>query len=263
MRHFIRSLYGSAKVSLYIYRAELSPAVVLVGKLPRTLTQIIFFVIVAKAAGGNYLGDYALIGNAVMSLVVPSVIMATVVIETEKWAGTLESLIAAPTHWLPLIVGRSFSTFIEAFLLSMPIIFVLVPLLGINLSPVNVLYSIPLVVLVIITTNILGLLLGAVSLSIRWGTLLSNVVCYFMMVVCGVNSPITYASPFLYKFSQFMPLTNGLEAIRYVLNGSTYIGVFPLIIREISTGVIYSLITYFLFNYQLISLRRSGKLLFT
>jgi ABC-2 type transport system permease protein len=251
---------AGVRASWSMYTVELTPTVFFGGKIPRTVTQALFFVLIAHAAGGSELGRYALIGNGVQAAAFVAVIFMAVVIEVEKWAGTLQHMIAAPTHWLPLMIGRSAATFGDAILGSALVFGILIPILSPGIHIVDLLRSVPLILLAIASTSSLGWLIGAIALPIRWGLLISNMVGYAMMVLCGVNFPITILPPSIQAISRAIPLTNGLVAIREIIEGAAYSEVLDLAGREAAIGLIYGVIAWLLFAYRLRVVRRRGTL---
>src|SRR3990172_10713277 len=88
MKAYLRLFLTGARASWAMYAVELTPTVLLGSKIPRSVLQALFFVLIAKAAGGDQLAHFALIGNAVHAAVFPAIIYMAIVIELEKWAGT-------------------------------------------------------------------------------------------------------------------------------------------------------------------------------
>jgi len=86
-----------------------------------------------------------------------------------------------------------------------------------------------------------------------------NVVAYTMMIVCGINFPITVLPDAVQAMSQYIPITSGLLAVRAVIDGAPYSTVFPLIGRELIIAFVYGSLAWIVFNYRLTALRRSGN----
>jgi ABC-2 type transport system permease protein len=248
------------RASWAMYAVELTPAVFFGSKIPRTVTQALFFVLIAKAAGGDDMARFALIGNAVHAATFSAVIFMAIVVELEKWAGTLQHLIAAPTHWLPLMIGRSAATFGDALLGTFAVFAILFPILNPDIAIINLLRAVPLMLLAIVSASGLGWLLGAISLPIRWGTLISNTVGYVMMVLCGINFPVTILPPVIQAISRAIPMTNSLLAVRAVIDGASYNSVAALIGMEIVVALVYGLLAWLMFAYRLQSVRQGATL---
>lgn len=90
--------------------------------------------------------------------------------------------------------------------------------------------------------------------------LVANVLYYLLLLVCGVNYPITKLPSWLQWFSLHLPLTNGLMAARLIIDGSTDPKIYGLILREGITGLAYFTIGYAFFAYLEIVARRKGTL---
>ncbi len=260
MQNALRLFWSGTRVSFAVYSVELTPAVILGSKIPRWVLQALFFVLIAKAAGGNELAKFALIGNAVHAAVFPAIVELAIVIEVEKWAGTLPHLIAAPANWLPMMIGRSMAGFFDALLSTVLVLVVLVPVIAPDIAVVNLLRAAPLLVITLITTGGLGWLSGSISLPTRWGMLLCNMIGYIMMLTAAVNFPLSALPPAVQWLSRSLPMTHGLLAIRAVVDGAPYSDVMGLMGLEILIGVVYGAAAWLMFRYRLNTARSNGNI---
>lgn len=260
MRSYWRTFLGGVRASWAMYVVELTPATFLGAKLPRAVTQAFFFVLVAQAAGGDEMARFALIGNAIHAATFVAVIYMAIQIELEKWTGMLQYLIAAPTHWLPLMVGRSAATFGDVLAGSVMVFGVLVPLLDLDIALLNLLRAAPVILLTVASTSALGWLVGAISLPIRWGLLFSNMLGYAMMILCGVNFPVDVLPPAARAISWALPTTHGMLAARQVIDGAAYADVLGLALREGCIGVVYGVLAWLVFAHRLRVVRQRGTL---
>jgi ABC-2 type transport system permease protein len=260
MIQYVRQFIVGAKVSLALYIADLSPWLLLSVDIPRALFQALFFILMAKAAGGDSQARFALIGNAMMVAVHIAIVFMAGVIETEKWAGTLLYWIASPSKWLPTMLGRSVADFGRSLFDTIVIFAVFIPLLFPDISMLNLLRAIPIILLTLASASTIGWLIGSVALPTRWGTMVSNVVAYSMMILCGINFPVTALPPAIQIISHFIPVTNGLLAIRAIIDGATYANVLPLAGTELLIAFIFGTIAWLAFGYRLNVLRQGGNL---
>ena len=81
-----------------------------------------------------------------------------------------------------------------------------------------------------------------------------------MMIVCGVNFPLEALPPWLGTAARFLPMTNGLLAVRTIVDGSTYPDVLPLIGAEALAAAAFGAIGYVVFVWQLNQARKDGKI---
>lgn len=260
MGAYWRVFTTGVRASWAMYAVELTPAVLLGSKIPRSVLQALFFVFIAKAAGGDAMARFALVGNAVHAAVFPAIIYMAIVIELEKWAGTLPQLIAAPTHWLPLLLGRSAATFGDALFSTAIVLGILIPVLEPGIELLNLLRAAPLVLITVASASGLGWLVGSIALPIRWGSLISNMTGYAMMVLCGVNFPLAGLPPLLQWAGRSIPMTHGLLAVRAVVDGASYTDVARLAGTELLIGAAYSVAAWWLFSHRLHSARVTGSL---
>lgn len=260
MKGYMRILWCGMRASWAMYSVELTPVVFLGAKVPRAILQALFFVLLAKAAGGDQLATFALIGNLVHAAAFPAVIFMSNTIEMERWSNTLPYLVASPTHWLPLLIGRSFATFCDALFNSLVVLITLAPFFGPGVALSDGLRALPVFILTICSVSTLGWLIGSISLGIRWGPLLGNSMAYAMMILCSVNTPSQMLPVALGSLGRMLPLTHGLLAIRMILNGSPYSQVAGLIGYELLIGAVYGAVAWVLFGWRLHRVRAAGTL---
>lgn len=192
--------------------------------------------------------------------VFPAVIFMADVIDLEKWAGTIPHLIAAPGSWLPVLVGRSAATFADAIFGTLIVVGILVPTMARDITFVNLLRAVPLLLLTIASVTGLGWMIGSVSLPTRWGNTVGNMMGYIMMVLCGVNFPITALPPVFTFIGRLLPMTHGTLAMRAVIDGASYASVLPLIGTELAIGVVYGAAAWLVFAWRLQVARQTGAL---
>jgi len=86
----------------------------------------------------------------------------------------------------------------------------------------ELLAALPLLLLIAVTTSSIGLLVGAISLTQRVDTLLTNIACS-VMVFCGVVAPISALGDVGEFLVCLIPLTNGLLAIRAFVDNEPWL----------------------------------------
>ena len=237
---------------------EITPATIFGSSIPRTIFQATFFILVAYAAGGSELAKFAFIGNVMHAAVFPSIISMSVVIELEKWVGTIPYMIASPAKWFPVILGRSVADYIDGLLRILLVLFVLMPFFGKELTVAGLLHAAPIAIITVASASSLGWLSGAIMLPTRWGMLVCNTVGYLLMVTGGVNFPITALPPVVQVFGRMLPMTNGLLAIRDIIDGASYTQVSGLIWLEVIIGLVYGVVALKLFAHRLNVARQTG-----
>ncbi len=257
---YFRQFIAGCRVSLALYIADLSPWILLGVEVPRAVLQALFFVLMAMAAGGSAQARFALIGNAIHVAVLIAIIFMAGVIETEKWTGTLIYWIASPGKWLPTMLGRSVADFGRAIFTATVIFAVLVPFIAPDISWLNLLRAVPAILITLASASTIGWLIGSIALPVRWGTMIGNVVAYSMMILCGINFPVTSLPPVVQTVSKIIPVTNGLLAIRAIIDGASYANVLPMVGKELIIALVFGTIAWLTFGYRLWILRKGGNL---
>jgi ABC-2 type transport system permease protein len=222
------------------------------------ILQALFFVFLAKAAGGNVLARFALIGNGVQIAVFFVLQAMWEVFENEKWNGTLQFLIAAPANWLPMMLGKCMASYGDALVSTILTFAVLVPALQVPIDLIHLLRAVPLILLTIASASALGWLVGAISLSIRWGHIVCNMLGYLMIALCGINFPFSALPPAVQGLGILLPVTHGLLAVRAVIDGASYAAVMPLIGMEVLIGCGYAALAWLTFGWRLRTTRQRG-----
>jgi ABC-2 type transport system permease protein len=259
MRTYLAQFITGARTSWALYLADLEPSIFFGVQIPRALFQAIFFVFMARAAGGDQLARFALIGNAIHVSVQTAIIYMASMIEGEKWSGTLIFWIVSPSNWLPSMLGRSLAVYCYALFSTTLILSVYVPILAPDITLINLLRAAPLILLTLASASTLGWLVGAIALPVRWGTMLGNVVAYLLMILCGINFPLTALPTIVQTIGRCIPVTNGLLAVRTIIDGGNYSSVLPLVGFEILIAIIFGSLAWLTFGYRLRITRQKGN----
>jgi ABC-2 type transport system permease protein len=217
------------------------------------------FTYLAKSAGGDTLAVFAFIGNLVHTGMMNAMFNTSDTIQAEKWNSTLEYLIAAPSNWVPSILGKSIASHVETTLRAILACLIMIPLFKLNVSPVMLLRALPVMVVVIFSASALGWVIGIISMPIRWGNLILNTLTYTMIILCGINFPFSALPSAVQVIGNFLPVTHGLLAIRAIVSGASYSSVFPQIGLEILVGLAYAGLAWFLFGHGVRITRERGS----
>lgn len=197
--------------SLYTWKTWCS------GWLLRVIMQVIFYSLLGRLIGSDEQVHFLVVGNAVM-LCATTVIFVVQSTTWERFAGTIPLLIASPASPLVVLFGRSVQWIPDALATSLAALLVVGPLFGLPLPWPRTLLVVPLLLLVTLSTYMLGALFGSFVLRYTAArNLVSNVVAAAMMAVCGVNVPVATFPGWVGTLAAVLPLTHGLQAVRGVL----------------------------------------------
>lgn len=207
------------------------------GWLLRVVAQVIFYSLMGRLVGSDERLHFLVVGNAVM-LCATTVIFVVQSTTWERSTGTIPLLIAAPVSPLVVLFGRSVQWIPDAVASSLVAFAVAGPLFGVPVPLPRALWVLPLLLLVTLTTYLMGTFFG--SLVLRYAdarNLVSNVVGATMMAVCGVNVPLSFFPEWVQAVARCLPLTHGLEAVRGVLAAAPAGQVLADVVVEIAVGL--------------------------
>jgi ABC-2 type transport system permease protein len=228
----------------------------------RIVFQVTFFALIGKLLNSNERVEYLLIGNSVMvaSMTVMYVVQTTV---WERWTGTLPLLVAAPASPLVVFMGRSVEWIPDAVLSSMIGLFLVGPIFNVSLPWPEAFLVIPLVLLVTVSTYMMGAFLGSLALrTMESRNLIANTAHGLMMAVCGVNVPTSFFPEWVQGFSAVLPLTHGLNAIRGLLAQESEAYIWTNIQLEILVGLGWRALALATFRWLAEGGRKDGSIEF-
>ena len=222
------------------------------------VTQILFFVQLGVFATGPSHALYFALGNALQLTANSSIFGVIGTVANERQYGTLPILLASPANRLVTFFSRATVNILDgvvsiAFGLALTIL-----IYGLDLRSANVGLLVLCAVLITVTTSGLGLLFGSIGLIMRDAIVIANVVYYGLLVVCGVNFPVSRLPGALQALSFALPLTRGVQAAREAVTGAGFSQVAGLLGTELLVGVAYGVAGYALFRYLEGWARRGG-----
>lgn len=237
----------------------LHPAIYIPTMLGSPLFQVLFFSYVGRFSG---LRDdtFFVVGNAVQVSSMAGIYGATMTIANERNFGTLSPLLATPANRVALFLGRALPPIANGLLVSTFGFLVGTAFLDFRLS----LDAIPPLALVLLITvcscTALGMTIGSVGMRARDVFFASNLVYFFMLLLCGVNVPVSELPGWMQGIGNVLPLTHGIQAARGIAGGAGLADVGSLVVTEGFIGVCYALIAFMLFRVFEFEGRRTGSL---
>ncbi|WBO69638.1 ABC transporter permease [Streptomyces camelliae] len=217
----------------------LRPSAFLPTVLGVPLVQLVWF-----AHLGRYLGtrpvSYYVVGNALIGCSMAGLFAPSMSIQGERFSGTLSAVLATPAHRAVMFGGRIVPAVLFGALTSSVMLgFGMV--VGWAAIPLAALPQLAAAVLVTaLSCSAFGLIIGAVGLRTREATLVSNMVLYTMLLLCGVNVPVAALPGWLAVIGTAMPMTQGIEAARRALSGDG--GVAALLGWELLKAAVFVLV---------------------
>jgi len=226
---------------LLSYRALfnwLGPAIYIPTMLGKPLFQIMFFTYLGRFSA---VADdtYFIAGNAVQASVVASLFGMVMVLANERELGTLSAILATPANRLAMFAGRAVAPIVNGLFIAAFGFGAASLLLGFRM-PWSAIPALTVTVSITVTScAMLGMLLGSVALRVRDVWVGSNLAYGLMLLLCGVNVPLSVLPAWLAAAGRALPLTHGVEAARDVVAGASLTDVSALIGREALAGLVY------------------------
>jgi ABC-2 type transport system permease protein len=230
------------------YRAIFTWKSWLFGWFVRVVAQVSFFALIGIRLGNDRSAYFILVGNA-LAVAAQAGIFSLNMTTTERWAGTLPLLVASPSSPVVVFASRGSYLAVDGSLSALGALFVAGPAFGMHLPWPRILAVIPLTALVALVAYCFGTFLAGIVFRYRSVNSLVVMTGYIgLMTVCGVNVPLSYYPSALEWLARFLPLTNGLLAIREVFDGDAAGAVVGHAALEAAVGVGWMTVALLTFN---------------
>lgn len=227
-------------------------------KVLMPLTQILFFVQLGVFATGRSHALYFALGNALQLCAVGSIFGVVQTVANERQSGTLPILLGSPANRLVTFFSRATVNVLDGVLTVIVGLLLTTVIYGFDLRSANLALLALCVVLIAVSTSGLGLLFGSLGLVMRDTMIIANVVYYVLLIVCGVNFPISRLPAAVQLLSNALPLTRGVAAAREAAAGAGFGQVAGLLAAELLVGIAYGVAGYALFRMLEFWSRRGG-----
>jgi ABC-2 type transport system permease protein len=180
--------------------------------------------------GVNY-QQYLFPGIIGQTLLFTSMFMGISVIWDREF-GFMKEILVAPISRFSLFLGKMFGDSSDALIQGL-IVFALGAILGISVDPLGFLMSLPIMLLITFGLVSIGLILASVMGSLEsFGAIQTfiNLPLFFLSgALFPINGPLAQGVPgWMQAASVLNPLTYGVDALRSVLLGGSYVALQPL-----------------------------------
>jgi len=227
-------------------------------KVVLPVTQIVFFVQLGVFATGPGNALYFALGNSLQLTANASIFGVIATVANERQYGTLPLLLGSPANRLLTFMSRSFVNVLDGIVSVVFGLVITVLLYGLDLRAANLPLLALCIVVISITTAGLGLLFGSLGLVMRDSIIVANVVYYGLLILCGVNFPVSRLPGALQAVAYSLPLTRGVAASRAAVAGADLGQVAGLLVGELLVGAVYAGLGYALFRFLEGWARRGG-----
>lgn len=218
------------------------PKLYLPAWLIQVVSEIIFFSLLGYTAMGKEGAYFALIGNATAAVTRSIMSRGSGLIANEKWMGTLAYVVVANFKFLRFMIGRNTINLIEGLLTSFSILVVLSFTLNL-LEGKNylVLWYIPILFLIALSAIGVSTIIAGVTFYVRTSMYVSSALWRVFMITCGVVFPLSYLPDTVQRISFYLPLTNGIMAMRILIDEAINLAFFKYLLGELLIGIGYLL----------------------
>jgi ABC-2 type transport system permease protein len=256
----IRLFWQGTLLSYVALFRWLRPTTYAASKVIMPLTQMLFFTFLGSFATGPDNARFYVIGNAVQIAAVSGIYGVTMSVGGERWSGTLVYLFGTPANRMVMFFGRAFMHIIDGTIGVVVAFLWGVILFNLDMSQTNL----PALALTIMVTTFstcaLGLLMGCLSLLTANVMFVNNTVYFSLLIFSGANVDLNLLPSWMQAISDALPLTRGIASARALIDGAALTDIAPLLAQELSIGLVYGLVGYFLFQWVEISAKRRGTL---
>jgi ABC-2 type transport system permease protein len=234
----------------------------LAGWFLRVVAQVSFFGLIGELLGSDAATEFLVVGNAVL-LAALGTMFSIASTSWERAQGTLPLLVASPTGSVLVFLGRSTFWIPDAIASALGTLLICAAIFGIPLPWPTVLFVVPLITLVALSTYCFGLFLGGLVVrNPNLRNLVANLAWLTIAAICGVNVPTSYSPEPIQWLASILPLTHGLKGVRGILNSSSAGDVALQAGLEAAIGVAFLSLAFVTFNRLAESGRRDGSIEF-
>lgn len=212
------------------------------------VTQIVFFVQLGVFATGPGNALYFALGNSLQLQANSGIFGVIATVSNERQYGTLPLLLGSPANRLLTFMSRSVVNVLNGIVSVVFALGITALIYGLDLRAANLLLLGLCIVVISLTTAGLGLLFGSLGLVMRDSIIVANIVYYGLLILCGVNFPVSRLPEALQVAAYSLPLTRGVLAAREAVAGAAFSQVAGLLAGELLVGAIYAGLGYALFR---------------
>jgi ABC-2 type transport system permease protein len=206
----LRVLYSAFRMAMLHWMAD--PQWV----IPNVIAPFVFtFVALTlfKEASGSF-GLYAVLGGGMMGMWGNTLYASGFAIDFERWQGTLEEVLAAPSKLLHVLAGRSISNALFGLTNMIAILLIAALVFRVPLGVANpVLFALSMI-LTLLSVSALGLIFASSFVLTRSAQVFTNGLEFPIYVISGAMFPIALLPFWVHPVSYILGPTWGIEAIR-------------------------------------------------
>ncbi len=219
MSKTIRTLFRLGKTNFKLAYAWMQVWVYLLNLVFRPVAQVVFFGVMARFVTGRSDVSFWVVGNALQACVLASLYPVGETLVSERSNGTLSLVVASPLNKLLLFAGRSWLHGLHGVVVSLVSLVLGAWTFGMDFGLVSWGPLSCAVLASVISVSALGMAIGSLGLLTTDINMIGNIAAGLLLVLAGVNFPITSLPSWLQGVSFILPLTRGVAAARLSVAG--------------------------------------------
>jgi ABC-2 type transport system permease protein len=220
---------------------------------PRAILQCYFFVQVGAATDRSRLA-FTFVGAVVLTVTLPTMVSIGSVPMADKWMGTFHRIQLGQLPAFTVFALRALPYLLDALVLVALCAVAVGALTGQLVLAVKLLALAPVLVLLVLTSAAAGLAVASAAIRNKADVLLGNTLMYLILAAGGVIVP-PGRIPWLDAIGRFLPVRNGLLAVRALLDGRPWTA---HLLAEIGVGVAWALLGVLGYRLHIEYARRRG-----
>jgi ABC-2 type transport system permease protein len=233
-----------------------NPSAYVATKIIMPVEQLLAFGLLARYAGGQGKVSYLVIGNAI-ALAGLGGFSAAGTVGEERSQATLPMLIASPANRLLNFLERGLVHILDALVSVAVALVFAVTVFHVDFGSLNPGAFAAAVLVATVSSIALGLFLGAVAIAWSEFFLVTNLLYLVVLVLAGVNFPVSALPAWIQPLSYALPFTRSIESARHALHGASLTAVAPPLLGELGLAVAYLVLGYsFLRRMETLAIRR-------
>jgi len=212
--------------------------------LVRPIVGLILFTVLARVVFAGPMAQYLALGAATSSMIFILLGGISQSFVYERTQGTILFLFSSPANRFVNYLSRPVLHYPNAILTFIFGMFGAWLIVGMDFSLVNwVGFS----VAVLVTAGAITAFcqcMGVMAIVVREWSQSLDLVSSILSVLTGTIIPLTVYPPIIQEIARFLPITNGLEAMRATFTGAVFSDVAMLVVREAVNGLGFVIVGY-------------------
>lgn len=222
---------------------------------PRAILQCYFYVLVGTSVTGDRSRlAFAFVGAVVLTLTLSTIVSIGSVPMTDKWMDTFHRIRLGQLSAFTVIALRAVPWLLDALIMVVLCALTVGAMTGQLLLALKLLLLTPVLVLLALTTAAAGLAVASFAIANKADIVVGNTLMYLIFAAGGIIVPADRI-PWLNAVGRFLPVRNGLLAVRALLDGRPWAA---HLLAELGVGVAWALLGILGYGFHIVYARRKG-----